>query len=79
MRFFLIQLIRTYRFLLSPWLGQHCRFQPTCSDYALQAIERHGSLRGTWLAVRRLSKCHPWHAGGFDPVPDDPYHCAHDG
>jgi uncharacterized protein len=71
MRWFVIQLIRAYRFLLSPWLGGHCRFHPTCSSYAITAIERYGVLRGGWLAVRRLSHCHPWHPGGLDPVPDN--------
>lgn len=71
MRWFLIQLIRGYRLLLSPWLGGHCRFHPTCSCYAMTAIERHGVLRGGGLALRRLSRCHPWHPGGLDPVPED--------
>ena len=61
--------IRAYRYLLSPWWGNQCRFDPTCSAYAMQAIEEHGALRGSWLALRRLTKCHPWHHGGFDPVP----------
>lgn len=65
----LIQLIRIYRYLISPWVGQHCRFEPTCSVYALTAIERFGALKGSKLTVIRLSKCHPFHAGGFDPVP----------
>lgn len=65
----LIQLIRIYRYLISPWIGQHCRFEPTCSVYALTAIERFGALKGSKLTVIRLSKCHPFHAGGFDPVP----------
>lgn len=65
----LIAIIRGYRWLLSPWLGQHCRFHPSCSHYALEAIEQHGSGCGSWLALRRLLRCHPWHAGGFDPVP----------
>ena len=70
MRRLLILLVRGYRLLLSPWLGQHCRFHPTCSVYAETAIAQHGALRGTWLALRRLGRCHPWHAGGFDPVPE---------
>ena len=65
----LLAALRGYRFLLSPWWGGQCRFTPTCSEYALDAIHEHGSVRGTWLAMRRVSKCHPWHQGGFDPVP----------
>lgn len=62
-------LIRGYRYLISPWLGNHCRFYPSCSHYALDAIEHHGALKGSWLAVARLLRCHPWHPGGYDPVP----------
>lgn len=62
--------VRAYRLLLSPWLGHGCRFQPTCSAYALEALARHGALRGAWLAVRRIGRCHPWGGEGFDPVPD---------
>lgn len=65
----LLALIRAYRLALSPWWGRQCRFTPTCSEFAIEAIERHGALRGSWLAMRRISRCHPWHAGGFDPVP----------
>ena len=64
-----IGLIRAYRYLLSPWWGSQCRFTPSCSQYATEAIERHGLAHGTWLALRRVGRCHPWHAGGFDPVP----------
>lgn len=70
MRAVLLGLIRFYRLLLSPFLGQHCRFYPSCSQYALEAIERYGTVHGSWLAVKRLARCHPWHAGGVDPVPD---------
>ena len=66
---FLVLLIRAYRFSVSPWLGSRCRFAPTCSEYAAEALTRHGWLKGSWLAARRLSRCHPWHPGGYDPVP----------
>ena len=65
----LIVIIRGYRYLLSPWLGNHCRFYPSCSQYAVKSIETHGTGRGLWLAARRLARCHPWHPGGYDPVP----------
>jgi uncharacterized protein len=65
----LLALIRAYRYLLSPWWGGSCRFTPSCSSYAMEAIERHGAGRGGWLALRRIARCHPWCAGGFDPVP----------
>jgi len=69
MKAVLIALIKGYRLLLSPWWGRQCRFTPTCSEFAEEAIERHGALQGAWLAMRRISRCHPWHAGGYDPVP----------
>jgi putative membrane protein insertion efficiency factor len=69
MRQLLIGFIKVYRMVLSPFIGQHCRFTPTCSQYAIEAIDEHGPVRGSWLAVRRLSRCHPFHTGGWDPVP----------
>ncbi len=69
MRGTFVTLIKLYQYLLSPWVGSHCRFYPTCSEYAKAAIETHGVLRGSWSACRRLLRCHPWHPGGADPVP----------
>jgi hypothetical protein len=65
----ILALIRAYRFVLSPWWGNQCRFAPTCSEYAAEAVDRHGAMAGSWLAARRLCRCHPWRHGGFDPVP----------
>ncbi len=64
-----IALINLYRYAISPMLGRNCRFVPSCSEYAVEALERHGAGKGLWLAVRRLGRCHPWHPGGYDPVP----------
>ena len=61
--------VRAYRLVLSPWVGLHCRYQPTCSAYALEALERHGALRGGWLTLRRILRCHPLGRSGHDPVP----------
>jgi putative membrane protein insertion efficiency factor len=69
MKFLLLAAIRAYRLLLSPWWGSHCRFSPTCSLFAQEAIERHGAARGGWMAAKRICRCHPWREGGFDPVP----------
>ena len=69
MQSLLILLIRAYRYFLSPLLGVRCRFEPSCSVYALEAIQTHGALKGSWLGAKRLCRCHPLHPGGFDPVP----------
>ncbi len=61
--------IRFYQLVLSPMLGSNCRFYPTCSHYTYEAIEKYGVLTGGWMGLRRIGRCHPWHAGGFDPVP----------
>lgn len=62
--------VRGYRLVFSPWVGHGCRFQPTCSAYALEALERHGAIRGTWLTIRRIGRCHPLGGSGIDNVPD---------
>ena len=71
MRGLLMALVRGYRLLLSPWLGSSCRFEPTCSAYSLQALDRYGAAAGSSLTVRRLARCHPWCQGGLDPVPQE--------
>jgi putative membrane protein insertion efficiency factor len=68
-RLILTIMIRIYQWTISPMLGPTCRFYPTCSHYTLEAVQRHGALRGTWMGICRIGRCHPWHAGGFDPVP----------
>lgn len=69
MKSFLTTLIRGYQLLLSPVLGNHCRYYPSCSSYMIEAIEIHGAWRGLWLGLRRIGRCHPFHEGGIDPVP----------
>jgi len=81
MKRFFIMLVKGYSLLISPVLGNNCRYYPTCSSYMVQAIERFGVLRGIWLGTRRLLRCHPFHEGGFDPVPEcksTDKHCQHD-
>ncbi|HAB99459.1 MAG TPA: membrane protein insertion efficiency factor YidD [Parachlamydiales bacterium] len=65
----LLKLIRFYQLAISPFLGSCCRFAPTCSQYAAECIQKHGALKGGWLTLKRLAKCHPFHSGGFDPAP----------
>ena len=62
--------VRAYRVILSPWVGHGCRYQPTCSAYSLEALEKHGAIKGTYLTVRRIMRCHPWGGSGIDNVPD---------
>ena len=69
MKWMMLRLIGAYQLALSPFFGRQCRFYPTCSAYAQEAIEVHGSLRGSWLAIMRIARCGPWHPGGVDPVP----------
>lgn len=69
MKWLVLGLLKAYRYLISPMLGQNCRFYPSCSEYATEAVERHGVVRGGWLATRRICRCHPWNPGGHDPVP----------
>lgn len=69
MKMVVLLLLRFYRYALSPLLGPRCRFYPTCSEYAVEAVTKYGALRGSWLAIKRLGRCHPWHPGGIDPVP----------
>lgn len=69
MKLLLILLVRAYQVVLSPMLPAACRYYPTCSHYAIEALEKHGALHGGWLAVKRISRCHPFRPGGFDPVP----------
>jgi putative membrane protein insertion efficiency factor len=64
-----ILLIKLYQWIISPWLGQKCRYTPTCSHYAVEALKKYGALKGLWLTIKRVSRCHPWGGHGYDPVP----------
>jgi len=65
----LLIFIKAYQYLISPMLGPSCRFTPTCSEYAAQAVKKYGAIKGLWLSVKRVGRCHPWHDGGYDPLP----------
>jgi hypothetical protein len=74
MRLLLISCIKAYRLFISPLMANHCRFYPSCSQYAIEAINSHGVIKGSWFATRRLLRCHPFHPGGYDPVPCNHQH-----
>ncbi|HZX30120.1 MAG TPA: membrane protein insertion efficiency factor YidD [Rhodocyclaceae bacterium] len=69
MKTLLVALLRAYQYAISPLLGRNCRFVPTCSEYAVDAVQKYGAARGGWLGLKRVCRCHPWHPGGYDPVP----------
>lgn len=79
MRTLLVLAVRAYQVVLSPLLPAACRYHPTCSNYAIEALEKHGATRGAWLALKRIARCHPFRTGGFDPVPDPPSSQTRDG
>ena len=69
MKRLLVALLRAYQYAISPYLGRRCRYFPSCSEYAAEAVQKHGAIKGGWLGAKRLCRCHPWHPGGYDPVP----------
>ena len=69
MKKLLIALLRAYQYAISPLLGRSCRYFPSCSEYAVDAVQKYGAIKGGWLGVKRVCRCHPWHPGGYDPVP----------
>lgn len=74
MRSLILVILRCYRYGISPLFAPHCRFHPSCSSYAEQALVEHGVIKGLWLSLRRIGRCHPWHPGGYDPVPEKRIH-----
>ncbi|SPF77384.1 Putative membrane protein insertion efficiency factor [Aliiroseovarius pelagivivens] len=68
--------IRAYRLIFSPWVGFNCRYQPTCSAYALEALQKHGAFKGGWIAAKRIARCNPWGSCGYDPVPGKKHDCS---
>lgn len=69
MKYLALALLRAYQYALSPLLGRRCRYFPSCSEYAVEAVQKYGAVRGGWLGLKRVCRCHPWHPGGYDPVP----------
>ena len=69
MKYLLLGLVRFYQYAISPFLGRRCRYFPSCSEYMVEAVQKHGAGKGCWMGVKRLCRCHPWHPGGYDPVP----------
>ena len=69
MKYLLIGLVRFYQYAISPFLGRRCRYFPSCSEYAVEAVQKYGAAKGGWLGLKRVCRCHPWHPGGYDPVP----------
>lgn len=69
MKRLMIGLIRVYQYAISPLMGRSCRYVPTCSEYTVEAVRKHGAIKGGWLGAKRICRCHPWHPGGYDPVP----------
>jgi len=77
----LLSVIKFYKYFISPVLGSHCRYEPSCSEYTHQAITAYGIFKGSWMGLKRILRCHPWHEGGYDPIPDeqhDSVKCSHD-
>lgn len=70
MKYLMIKLVRGYQLLISPFTANHCRYVPSCSAYTIEAMEKHGAFHGLWMGIRRVSRCHPMHEGGYDPVPE---------
>jgi len=70
MKYLFIGLVRLYQLIISPWMPSSCRYHPTCSQYSIEALRKHGALKGTWLTIKRVARCHPWGGSGYDPVPD---------